>query len=106
VNEMADIEAKTGRAGGWKRVLLINVGALVGIGISLFIVPEETPLWLWAAISLGALAILNYAQFAWHRRIIRRTTNARQKWAMIIAILGTIFFILDLIFSRFGAHSR
>jgi hypothetical protein len=93
-----------GRAGGWRRVLLINMGLLAGISISLFIVPQNTPLWIWVVSSLAFLVAMNYAQFAWHSTIARRTNDARTKRAVIIGLLGILFLILDLIYSRYGAR--
>ena len=50
----------------WKKVVVVNGGGLVGIAISLFVVSPRTPLWLWAAVSVAALAALNYVFLVWH----------------------------------------
>ena len=79
----------------WKKIGVVNGGGLVGIFISLFIVSPQTPLWLWAAVSGGALAALNYVWFAW-----RRTANGERKSGVkytAIIMLGLMVLLLDLV---------
>jgi hypothetical protein len=41
-----------------KKLVIANVSALIGIAISIFLVPPNTPLWIWASGSAGALLLL------------------------------------------------
>jgi len=43
----------------WKKVALLNVSGLFGIGLSLFMVPPQIPLWIWASLSVLCLAVFN-----------------------------------------------
>lgn len=75
--------------------MLVNGGGLVGIIISLFIVSPQTPLWLWAALSGGALLILNYVCFGWRRTASGERKNGVKGTA--ITVLGFVVLLLDLI---------
>jgi hypothetical protein len=48
---------------GWKKVVVMNASFLVGIFISLFLVPSQIPIWLWAAVAIAVLALFNYLFF-------------------------------------------
>jgi hypothetical protein len=52
----------------WKKVALLNVSGLFGIGLSLFMVPPQTPLWIWASLSVLCLAVFNLFLFRRLRR--------------------------------------
>ncbi len=79
----------------WKKIVLVNGGGFVGIIISLFVVSPKTPLWLWAVVSAGALAVLNYVCFGW-RRTASGGSKSGAKSTAIIA-LGVVVLLLDLI---------
>ena len=85
----------------WKNVALVNVGGLLGIGVSLFIVPPNTPLWIWATASVACLAALNYflirrLQKSADERTVRPTAN-------IVMWLGVIVLLVELVF-RYWHH--
>ncbi len=79
----------------WKKIVLVNGGGLVGIIISLFVVSPRTPLWVWAVVSVAALAVLNYVCFVW-RRAAGGGSKSGAKSTVIIA-LGVVVLLLDLI---------
>ena len=79
----------------WKKILLVNLGGLVGIIISLFVASPQTPFWLWAVLSAAALAVLNYVCFGW-----RRTANSgsrRGAKSTVVIALGVVVLLVDLI---------
>ena len=52
--------------------VVLNAGSVVGASLALFMVPGSTPLWAWAACSVGTIAILNFVAY---RRVRRRIPN-------------------------------
>jgi ABC-type branched-subunit amino acid transport system permease subunit len=80
----------------WKRALVVNVGALLGIGISLFVVSPRTPLWLFAILSVVSVAVLNYVCFGWRRTANGETGSSPSKSKVVIC-LGCLVLLLDLI---------
>ena len=80
----------------WKKVTLVNGGWLIGIAISLFIVPPNTPLWLWATVSGTVLAVMNYFFFGRQRGI----ASERKVGLMgtVVGGAGLIVLLLELIF--------
>ena len=80
----------------WKKVALVNGGWVIGIVISLFVVPPGTPLWLWATVSGLVLAVLNYLFFGRQRR----ATDERKIGATttVVGTLGVLVLLLELIF--------
>jgi len=67
----------------WKQYLLLNTVGLVGIVCSIFVVPSNTPLRVWAAISGCILAVLNVAL---HRRLNRPKIGFVSSVAPFLAI--------------------
>jgi hypothetical protein len=81
----------------WKKYAAINVGMCVGLFISIFVAPENTPLWVWAAIACTFLAVMNYRLF----RRLRKGQNPQSTgtgWGITIVCL--VLFLLDLILNR------
>lgn len=56
----------------WKQYLLLNTVAVVVAVCSIFVVPANTPLRVWAAVSGGVLATANVLQ---HRRLSTSKTS-------------------------------
>jgi hypothetical protein len=83
----------------WKRFTAINVGALIGIGLSLFIVPPNTPFWMWLAISTAAIAILNF--FLYRRLKKPAAAPKAEPLPAILAWIGVAIFLGELIFHFF-----
>jgi uncharacterized YccA/Bax inhibitor family protein len=84
----------------WQTYSLMNLAALAGIAISLFIVPGETPFWIWAACSALGLALCNL--LIYFRAVRRRNaTSASAKREWVVALFGLAFLIIDLVLSRF-----
>jgi hypothetical protein len=75
---------------------VVNVGALAGIGVSLFIVSPRTPLWLFAALSVVSVAVLNYVCLGWRRTANGETGNSPSRSTVVIC-LGCLVLLLDLI---------
>jgi uncharacterized membrane protein YfcA len=83
----------------WKLLCIVNVAAVVGlIAATVFLIPPQTPLWIWAISSVAVLVVLNLT--FWHKTKSaqpRRSDSA----AVTIIILGFIFFLLDIIFHHY-----
>lgn len=81
----------------WKRFVLLNIAALIGIGASLFMAPGNTPFWLWAVIAVVFLSVWNVLLF---RQRGRGSDRAGRSMRTIMAVLGLALLIVDLILSR------
>jgi hypothetical protein len=79
----------------WKVIVLVNVGALIGVGVSLFTIPPRTPLWLWASVSCLVLAILNYL-FLRQRRMPTERPRVGLTTTLVGSI-GVVFLLVELI---------
>ena len=78
----------------WKRILLLNGGMLIGIFVSIFLTPPDTPVWLWATISVVVMAVMNFLAL---RRL--RMPDAKPKSSLsrtIVIWLGVLVLLLDL----------
>jgi hypothetical protein len=83
----------------WKRFAVINVGVLTGIGLSLFLVPPNTPFWLWAIIATAIIGGFNFLLYKTQRR-----SPTKPKLEPLPAFIGWIctgFFLLELVFHFF-----
>jgi drug/metabolite transporter (DMT)-like permease len=83
----------------WKKFVGVNVGMLIGIGISLFIVPPNTPFWLWAVIAAVFLAGMNYYLY---RKLQKPPTESKSaNLNTIIIVIGSIIFLADIAYRYF-----
>jgi uncharacterized membrane protein YfcA len=80
----------------WKRALLVNAGGVIGIGVSLLIVPAQTPLWLWAVVAVVVLMVLNYVFLIW-RRTDQSAPQRTPSRSTIVICLGCIVLLFDLV---------
>jgi hypothetical protein len=83
----------------WKKFALLNVACLIGIGLSVLILPGSTLFWQWATIALVTVALFNFLAY----RTIRRAP-AKSKMDPGIAALGWIgvgFFLVEIFFHFF-----
>jgi hypothetical protein len=80
----------------WKKITFVNMGGLLGIGISLFTVPPKTPLWIWATASVVWLAVVNYLLIL----RLRKGNGARKisSAPSIVIWLGVVAMLLELVF--------
>lgn len=81
----------------WKKYALVNLGAIFGAGVSLFIVPENTPLWIWATMACITVFLLNYL-------VIRRGSTEKlpaKKANTVIIVLGFVLLVIDVLLSHF-----
>ncbi len=86
----------------WKKVAVLNFGGLLGIALSMFLVPPSTPLWLWAVISALCLALMNYFLVVQLRkpRTPGKTTNL---WSNGALLFGFVLLVAELL-ARFWHH--
>ncbi len=77
----------------------MNGGSLIGVCIALFIVPPQTPFWLFATIS-GVIVVSMNSVFI--LRFRQTDGGGRQNFKAITTgvIAGFLFLILDLMLTR------
>jgi hypothetical protein len=81
----------------WQKPVLLNIAGLVGVVVSLFIVPGETPFWLWCVIAIVVIAALNTILYVGRRRVADSARTARTA----IVIVGVMLLMIDVIVSRY-----
>jgi hypothetical protein len=89
-----------------KRAFFVNGWGIVGILLTLFMVPGDLPFWIWAASSCAALVLMNCVAF-WRptpantkkedRRVAGRVSRSD-----LIIYGGAAFLALDLIWRYFA----
>ena len=83
----------------WKVIVLVNVGGVIGVGVSLFTIPPSTPLWLWASMSGLVLATLNYLLLR-RRRITTDGPRSGLRSGLATTVagsIGVVFLLVELI---------
>jgi fucose 4-O-acetylase-like acetyltransferase len=81
----------------WQRVVVTNLAGLLGVSSSLFVLPTNTPFFLWLGSSILVLAVFNIAIFRRHQKTASGTVQSRPKaWDVLIA-LCVAFWILDVL---------
>jgi hypothetical protein len=81
-----------------RKFLIFNVAAVLGLVVSLFIVPGNTPFWLWGVIAIVVVAGLNVS-LALKRQGNRPDSKATIRTAIIG--LGAALLVIDIILSRY-----
>jgi hypothetical protein len=82
----------------WKRLLPINAAAVVGITISVFLVPDGTPLWIWGIVALLVLFLANILAVTQVKPAVPPAIySARGVWIW----LGLAILIIDLFLSHY-----
>lgn len=76
-----------------KKLVIVNISGLIGIAISVFIVPLTTPFWIWAPISAAVLLLCNYFALT-HKPNLDRTT--KDAGSGLVIALGCGLLILEL----------
>jgi len=89
----------------WQIFAALNVGLVLGISASLFMVPGNTPFWLWAAISGCFIMAANYLLFARLRKTSEPESTKDTKLSPVLAWVGVLIFLLDLVL-RLIQHSH
>ena len=78
----------------WKKALLVNAGGVIGVAISLFIVPAQTSFWLWVVVSVTILLVLNHVFFFW--RQTGHSDQEKPSRSTLVICLGCIVLLVDL----------
>lgn len=80
----------------WKKALVVNVGGVIGVAISLFIVPAQTSLWLWAIVAVAVLTVLNFVFLVWRRKD-RNDPQRKPSRSTVVICLGCVVLLVDLV---------
>lgn len=83
---------------GGKQIVIVNIAATLGIATSLFIVPGNTPLWVWAVIAIGFLIVTNVVLLVRPAESIAESNRATRT---IIITLGAAILIIDILVTKF-----
>jgi hypothetical protein len=81
----------------WKKALVLNIAGLLGIASSIFVVPPNTPFFLWLIISAVVLSAFNVAIFVRHRKAGPGSRQPTSKTTDAIIALGVVFWIVDVL---------
>jgi len=79
--------------------VVLNTAALIGCVVSLFIVPGNTTIRMWAVVAGLTIVLINYALHKRHKA----TSNERseRKQVTLVIWIGFALLLLDLAFSRY-----
>jgi len=89
----------------WQQILLVNVATLVGVIVSLFAAPPDTPVWMWAVGSTLAVVSLNCVYIQYRRRRARHGRAAYDpRPGRIILRVVLPLFVLYVILSYYLWH--
>lgn len=80
-----------------RKFILWNLGLLVGVFASIFMAPENTPVWLWAIICAAVIGIMNCLAVARLRNRHPKPPNDATGSRVIVAT-GFVVFLVILIF--------
>lgn len=85
----------------WRSFLILNIGGLLGIGLSMFTLPGTTRVSIWATCSAVALVAMNFLLYFYRKR--GKQENSRpERQSVNPAIVFVIFlYLLDVILSHF-----
>jgi hypothetical protein len=86
----------------WKKYTLLNVAGVLGTVASLFVVPEDTRLWMWAVISSFTLALLNYTVF----RSTRANCGSGAKCSSAIIVVGVVVLFSDVALAQWHVPAK
>jgi hypothetical protein len=96
IPEFKDPDKKDMALGTLKKVAIVNGGSLVGIAVSLFIVPPTPPMWVWAIACVLCLSVLNFFLF---RRVRKGSGERKVSLASSLVVgLGFGVLLLELVF--------
>lgn len=85
----------------WQKFGAVNAGALVGIFVTIFVLPPSTPVWVWAIVAMAALVVLNYVLVKRLKRP-RASTPGTQRFVTVVIFIGFLLFLLDMALRRAG----
>lgn len=89
----------------WQKFTLLNVGMVLGLFVSLFVVPRTTPIWFLAVLFSAIIGTMNYLLFMRLRKAAGGEPAKDARLSSVIIFVGFLIFVLDLVFRQIG-HSR
>jgi hypothetical protein len=86
----------------WKRLLIINIGALAGCFAALYLVPPQTPLRMFVLTFVGFIVVLNLAIFLNLRirkgaRAPRTPTSASSFRSAVLWIMLALIILTEIL---------
>ena len=79
----------------WKKALPVNAGGVIGVAISLFIVPAQTSFLLWVLVAVIILLVLNYIFLFWQHT--GQSDQGKPSRSTLVICLGCIVLLMDLL---------
>jgi hypothetical protein len=81
-----------------QKYALLNLGMVLGAIASGFVLPGNTPVWLWALVSAVVIGTLNYLLFITLRKGEGTRSQNDSRFSTALVFLGFLIFVLDLVF--------
>jgi cytosine/uracil/thiamine/allantoin permease len=85
----------------WHKFAAANIGLVMGILASLWMVPGNTPLWSWLAIAGVFLAMANYLLYKKLKKTTDTESTQNTGRSTVLVWIGFLMFVLDLLFHLF-----
>jgi len=81
------------------KLVIVNIGGLIGIFISMFIAPPRTPVWMWACISAVVLLLFNYVALTYKPK--PGSGDKKSSGLEVLGILGVVFLLGEIVWRLF-----
>jgi hypothetical protein len=81
----------------WQKFTVMNVGIVVGLFVSLFVIPATTSIDLLVVICGVFIATMNYLLFARLRKVAGGEEIRDTRLSTIVIVVGFVIFVLDVV---------
>jgi uncharacterized membrane protein YfcA len=81
----------------WQKFTVLNAGMLLGVLASIFMLPSDTPTWLWASVCIVVIVAMNYLLLGKLRGSSGAQAKLPRSSTLIIAV-GFLIFVIDLLY--------
>ena len=82
-----------------KKRVAVNLGALIGIAVTLFVVPPDTTFWVWALEAITAMVALNLALVLWRDPALSPLNNGIRD-----SLLSVLLFVVVMLLTLWVQH--
>jgi len=78
-----------------KELVIVNISGLIGILISMFILPPRNPVWAWACMSAVVLFLFNYVVLTHKPKL--GGGDKKSSGLQVLGVLGVIFLLGEIV---------
>jgi hypothetical protein len=89
----------------WQKFTLLNVGMVLGLFASLFVIPRNTAIWILVVLFSAIVGTMNYLLFMRLRKTAGGKSAKDTGLSSVILFVGFLIFVLDFLLRLVG-HSR